>query len=382
MLMRIACRRCQKRFAPQRASALYCSANCRVAAYRVRHLILPGAEWHGEVSQFSTAPSRTLNADGTPMLTRGELAVHLIEISEEEDEGKPKTGRRFYYLALSHGYIRPDMGASAEAKVERDAAYDRVTAVLGILRKQGEIDWDAVLDLTRELVQWQTYESPREARAAMRRRYDEDRWLGQPYYPIFIVEKDTMEPVCKPMARRWQMPFASSRGYSSLALQHDVAEVLIERYARVTAKMLNDHHARTGQRAIVYFISDLDPSGLDLERAWRDALRDFDAPLCDDGSVAEDGFVRIGLTRAQVRALPNARLRRGIEVKKPDPVTGKGGDSRAKQFMALYGDRCWETDILPAATIQQALNAHLATWLDVKVWQQRDAEIERARALL
>src|SRR6476469_1927215 len=45
---------------------------------------------------------------------------------------------------------------------------------------------------------------------------------GQPFFPIFIVEKDTMEPVCQPMAMNWHMPFASSRGYSSLKLQHDV----------------------------------------------------------------------------------------------------------------------------------------------------------------
>ena len=50
----------------------------------------------------------------------------------------------------------------------------------------------------------------------MRRLYDEDRWLGQKYFPLLVVEKDTMEPVCKPMAERWQMPFASSRGYGSL----------------------------------------------------------------------------------------------------------------------------------------------------------------------
>jgi hypothetical protein len=80
-----------------------------------------------------------------------------------------------------------------------------------------------VLDIGRALDEWQTYGSPREARAEMRRSYDEDRWLGQRYYPILIVEKDTMEPVCQPMARGWQMPFASSRGYGSLTLQHDVA---------------------------------------------------------------------------------------------------------------------------------------------------------------
>jgi hypothetical protein len=100
---------------------------------------------------------------------------------------------------------------------------------LGTLRKQGRLGWDMVLDLTRDVDEWQTYASPREARAAMRRRYQEDRWLGQLYYPILIVEKDTMEPVAKPMARRWQMPFASSRGYGSLKLQHDIAELHRER---------------------------------------------------------------------------------------------------------------------------------------------------------
>jgi hypothetical protein len=28
----------------------------------------------------------------------------------------------------------------------------------------------------------------------MRTYYDEDRWLGQPHYPILVVENDTMEP--------------------------------------------------------------------------------------------------------------------------------------------------------------------------------------------
>src|SRR5262249_41976479 len=84
------------------------------------------------------------------------------------------------------GYIKPDMGDTAEAKDSRDAAYDRITGVLGTLRKMGRLDWDTVLDLTRELDEWQTYGSPREARAALRERYDEDRRLGQPYFPIFV----------------------------------------------------------------------------------------------------------------------------------------------------------------------------------------------------
>jgi hypothetical protein len=87
----------------------------------------------------------------------------------------PKTGRGFWYLALSHGYVTPDMGASEAAKKSREAAVERIGNILITLRKQGRIPWTAVIDLTRDLDQWQIYTSPREARAAMRDRYDEDR---------------------------------------------------------------------------------------------------------------------------------------------------------------------------------------------------------------
>jgi hypothetical protein len=184
--------------------------------------------------------------------------------------------------------------------------------------------------------------------------YDEDRWMGQRFYPILIVEKDTLEPVCQPMAAAWQMPFASSRGYSSLTLQHDVAEMLISR------------HARTGQYAIVYFVSDLDPSGLDLQRAWEAALRDFGAPVA--------GFHRIGLTREQVDNPDLDIARLGIGV--------KPGDSRSRAFVEEYGRVCWEADILPAAEIEAALDERINKWIDGRLWNRRVLEIEKARELL
>ena len=274
--------------------------------------------------------------------------------------GEPKTGRRYYYLALSHGYIQPDMSDTDEGRKSRDAAYDRVTAVLGVLRKQGRLDWDMVLDLTRELTEWQTFASPRDARAHLRRIYDEDRWAGQPCFPVLVVEKDTMVPITEPMARNWQMPFASSRGYGSLKLQHDTA-ALIRRHAM----RLRRQQEETGLLIVVYFISDHDPSGLDLQRAWEQALKSFGARF---------RLVRIGLTRVQVDALDNARLREGIKV--------KPSDSRSQTYLAEHGDRCWEVDILPAAVIARALDAEIQAWLDQRLWRQRDREIERARALI
>jgi hypothetical protein len=47
--------------------------------------------------------------------------------------------------------------------------------------------------------------------------------------------------------------------------------------------------------------SDHDPSGLDLQRAWEQALEDF--------GIVVAAFVRIGLTRQQVDRIANPRLR-------------------------------------------------------------------------
>jgi hypothetical protein len=245
------------------------------------------------------------------------------------------------------------MGASDDAKKSRDAAYKRVCDVLAKLRMAGDLSWEDVLDLTRELVQWQIYDSPREARAAMRKTYDEDHWLGQPYYPILIVEKDTMEPVCKPMASGWQLPFASSRGYSSLTLQHDVALMLARR------------QAKTGQHSIVYFVSDLDPSGLDLQRAWKEALNNF---------AVFPVFERLALTDLQVRD-PELDLDRLAIAVKPS-------DSRAKKYLAEYGNRCCEVDVLPPDHIRAALDSHINSWLDTAARDRRHQEIEQARSLL
>ena len=82
-----------------------------------------------------------------------------------------------------------------------------------------------------------------------------------------------------------------------------------------------------------------------------------------------------------MRTAPLA-LRGGIGVKLPDPITGKGGDSRSKKYVEEHGDRCWEADILSPTTIQAALDSHINGWLDADLWQRRKEEIERARSLL
>lgn len=357
------CRHCGRTFQHQRNSGLFCSPRCRQAAHRKRALPDPEIEWWGDTDPLAERVRKT-HPDGSKWLSEEELGEKLVDLAYSADGGAPKTGRRYYYLCISHRYIQPDMGASKEAKRERDGAYKRVLRVLKKLRMLDDrLPFYMVLDLSRELTEWQTFRSPREARRHMRDRYQEDRWIGQPFRPILIVEKDTLEPVTKPLAHGWQMPFASSRGYSSVTLQHDVAELLAKWFAQ-------------GQRPLVLFISDLDPSGLDLERAWKDILEGFLPEF-----RAEEHFLRIGLNYEQVEEQDLHHL--SIEVKESDSRSENWMDSHQPAgVLPPDGDRCWEVDVLEADVIKTAIDRAIRARLDRSLWEQRAREIERARALL
>ena len=85
-------------------------------------------------------------------------------------------------------------------------------------------------------------------------------------------------------------------------------------------------------------------------------------------------FQRIALTTEQVHDPVLDIERLGIEV--------KPSDSPAAGYIAQYGNRCWEADVLPAAVIEQALDEHIGSWIDDKLRRQRDKEIERTCSLL
>jgi hypothetical protein len=63
-------------------------------------------------------------------------------------------------------------------------------------------------------------------------------------------------------------------------------------------------------------------------------------------------------------------------------IAVKPSDSRAKKYIAEYGDRCWEVDVLPPDRIGAALDSHVNSWLDRAAWDRRHREPEPARSLL
>ena len=98
--------------------------------------------------------------------------------------------------------------------------------------------------------------------------------------------------------------------------------------------------------------------------------------LANFGAIAL--VTRIGLTRHQVRSHVDGRGQPLEEL----AIEVKATDKRSARYIEQYGRRCWEADILPAWVIEQTLDLEIRSWLGRKLWDRRDAEIERARALL
>ena len=68
--------------------------------------------WLGKERKLGKV-SKSCNADGSPALSNEELGERLVEIADTGDDGKPKPGRRYYYLALSstrHGRVQCRQG--------------------------------------------------------------------------------------------------------------------------------------------------------------------------------------------------------------------------------------------------------------------------------
>jgi hypothetical protein len=80
-------------------------------------------------------------------------------------------------------------------------AYKRVTNAVA-LRMNGRMGRGVDHGRNREPL---TFRRSTRCTANAARHHDEDWWLGRTLHGL-IVEKDTMQPVCKPIADRWKSP--------------------------------------------------------------------------------------------------------------------------------------------------------------------------------
>jgi hypothetical protein len=241
------------------------------------------------------------------------------------EAAQPITGRGVGYKLFTKGLIA-SMARKEMARVYR---------LLKEAREQGDIDWEWIVDETRELERTATWANPAHFARTLARSYRRNFWDQQPVGVEVWSEKGTIRGVLAPVLDEFAIGFRVMHGFSSATCVHDVAE-----------------DADPGGRDLmVLYVGDFDPSGL--------FMSEVDLPA----RIAEYGgdhikLKRIALTGPQVLDLPSF------------PAADKRKDPRYKWFRANYGERCWEIDAMDPNDLRACVEKEIKDLIEPVAWER------------
>lgn len=185
----------------------------------------------------------------------------LLEIAEAN---KPATVRNLYYRAVVAGIVP-----------KTEAGYGRVQRTLAQMRRDGQMPFAWIVDNARWMRKPKSHNGIAELLDDAASLYRRDLWRHTADRVEVWCESDSIAGVLYPVTAKWDVPLFPVRGFSSLSFTHGAA---------VSANA-------DGRNLHVYYVGDLDPAGLDIERSlMRDLEGWLDVPLF---------FERVGVTWAQ-----------------------------------------------------------------------------------
>lgn len=230
----------------------------------------------------------------------------------------------------------------------KQSEYKRLGAVINDARLAGLLDWDYIVDRTRNLRGLPHWDNPHSVIRSAASSYRTERWAGQPHRVEVWIEKDALVGVITRVCQRYDVDYFSCRGYTSQSELWGAAQRMIG-------------YQRAGQKPVIIHLGDHDPSGVDMTRDIQERMRLFEA----DVEVR-----RIALNMDQVRE------------HNPPPNPAKLTDSRAGGYIREHGRSSWELDALEPALLDQLIEENIWECRDVDLWDQATQAMDRERALL
>jgi hypothetical protein len=250
-------------------------------------------------------------------------------LSEYAAAGYDLTARQIYYQFVGRKLFGPDrrfkrVGSRwvrhPKGTTNCDTNYKWLKAIISKARLAGLLGWDMIVDRTRKLEQASHWSTPEAIVAACAEQYRLDTRADQDAYIEVWVEKEALIDVLARTCDPLDVAYFACRGYVSQSAMWAAAQRL-------------DRRCGHGCPAVILYLGDHDPSGLDMPRDIQDRL-----DLMTDGSFDVE-VLRLGLTMEQVEAHNVA----------PDPA--KVSDSRYDAYVADYGEESYELDALDPRTI-------------------------------
>ena len=258
--------------------------------------------------------------------------------------GYELTLRQLYYQFVARGLL-----------ANSDRNYKRLGSIINDARLAGEIDWNHLVDRTRQIGGGESSWTAEDIVSYAAGMVTRDHWAIQPNYVEVWVEKDALIGVIQRAAQRVGVRSFSCRGYTSQSAVWQASQRLGRRLSE-------------GKSVTVIHLGDHDPSGIDMTRDIEDRLRLF---IEGDGEDSDELEIRrIALNMDQVRQY------------NPPPNPAKITDSRFEGYQAIHGDESWELDALDPDILDTLISGEVEGLRDMALWAEVDEEIEEDKAIL
>jgi hypothetical protein len=259
-----------------------------------------------------------------------------VIVVEYQNMGYELTLRQLYYQMVARGFIE-----------NTERSYKSLGEIVNNARLAGMLDWDAIVDRTRNLRVTSTWDSVSDLLKASAEQFKYQPWATQPQYCEVWVEKEALAGIVQAVADRWRVPWFSCRGYVSQSELRDAALRL--RWRRNTQEMKE-------RPVTILYLGDHDPSGIDMPRDIEDRMRLFRSPFVQ--------VERLALNMDQIEEL------------NPPPNPAKVTDSRFAAYQELHGEKSWELDAMGPEQMEQVIESRILDLLDREAW---DKVIEREK---
>ncbi|MFE4547567.1 hypothetical protein [Streptomyces sp. NPDC056785] len=266
----------------------------------------------------------------------------LIDMAEQicreyAAQGFDLTLRQLYYQFVARDVI-----------ANKQSEYKRLGSIINDARLAGLLDWNYIVDRTRNLRGLSHWDSPHEVIRSAASGYRTERWATQPHRVEVWIEKDALVGVIAGVCQRYDVDYFSCRGYTSQSELWGAAQRM-------------RGYQREGQKPVIIHLGDHDPSGVDMTRDIEDRMELFEA----DVTVR-----RIALNMEQVRE------------HNPPPNPAKLTDSRATGYIREHGYSSWELDALNPTMLDELIEGEIWAWRDADAWDRATTAMDQERALL
>lgn len=272
---------------------------------------------------------------------------------EYRNQGYDLTLRQLYYQFVARDWI-PNTPQS----------YKNLGEIINRARLAGLLDWDYIVDRTRNLKgtpHWSTPESIIDSAASS---YRIDKWTTQKTRIEVWIEKEALAGIVERVANRNDVDFFSCRGYPSQS----------ETWA---AAQRHRRYIQNGQNVVVLHLGDHDPSGLDMTRDIRERLQTFIS-----GDLVRLGFRGGYFLGSKHRVHRIALNMEQIEQYGPPPNPAKLTDARATDYVERFGYESWELDALDPSVLDDLIQESIDDFKNEEAYSERQETESRERSLL